>query len=151
MTPEESAVTDHLTGIANARSLSAHLKREFARANREDSTIGLLVCDLDGFKQVNDRFGHLKGNEVLQAVARNFALLEAQQVGITHTGDPETAVVRLIHRAHVVPARNHLMQGVMGEHAVPKNAKAAAILADLPAALTAIDELSAGLAPVASN
>jgi diguanylate cyclase (GGDEF)-like protein/putative nucleotidyltransferase with HDIG domain len=66
---EESAVTDHLTGIPNARSLAIHLKRELARASREKSSIGVLVCDLDGFKQVNDRFGHLKGNEVLQAVA----------------------------------------------------------------------------------
>jgi len=66
---EESAVTDHLTGIPNARSLAIHLKRELARAGREKSTVGVLVCDLDGFKQVNDRFGHLKGNEVLQGVA----------------------------------------------------------------------------------
>ena len=66
---EESAVTDHLTGIPNARSLAIHLKRELARSSRENSTIGVLVCDLDGFKQVNDRFGHLKGNEVLQHVA----------------------------------------------------------------------------------
>jgi diguanylate cyclase (GGDEF)-like protein/putative nucleotidyltransferase with HDIG domain len=66
---EESAVTDHLTGIPNARSLAIHLKRELARASREKSTIGVLVCDLDGFKQVNDRVGHLKGNEVLQGVA----------------------------------------------------------------------------------
>ncbi len=66
---EESAVTDHLTGIPNARSLAIHLKRELARAGRDKSTIGVLVCDLDGFKQVNDRFGHLKGNEVLQNVA----------------------------------------------------------------------------------
>lgn len=66
---EESAATDHLTGLANARSLSEHLKRELARAARESSTIGVLVCDLDGFKPVNDRFGHLKGNEVLQLVA----------------------------------------------------------------------------------
>jgi len=66
---EESAVTDHLTGIPNARSLAIHLKRELARASRDKSTIGVLVCDLDGFKQVNDRFGHLKGNEVLRVVA----------------------------------------------------------------------------------
>jgi diguanylate cyclase (GGDEF)-like protein/putative nucleotidyltransferase with HDIG domain len=66
---EESAATDHLTGLANARSLAAHLTRELARASRENATIGVLVCDLDGFKPVNDRFGHLKGNEVLQLVA----------------------------------------------------------------------------------
>ncbi len=67
---EESAVTDHLTGVPNGRALAAHLGRELQRAAREESTIGVLVCDLDGFKQVNDRFGHLKGNEVLQFVAR---------------------------------------------------------------------------------
>jgi diguanylate cyclase (GGDEF)-like protein len=66
----ESAVTDHLTGVPNARSLAIHLQREFARAGREESTLGVLVCDLDGFKQVNDRFGHLTGNEVLQRVAK---------------------------------------------------------------------------------
>jgi diguanylate cyclase (GGDEF)-like protein/putative nucleotidyltransferase with HDIG domain len=67
---EKMAVTDHLTGVPNARSLELHLHRELARAQREDTTVGVLVCDLNGFKQVNDRFGHLKGNEVLQAVAK---------------------------------------------------------------------------------
>jgi diguanylate cyclase (GGDEF)-like protein/putative nucleotidyltransferase with HDIG domain len=69
----ESAVTDHLTGVPNARSLAVHLQRELARAGREESTLGVLVCDLDGFKQVNDRFGHLVGNEVLQRVAKGLA------------------------------------------------------------------------------
>jgi diguanylate cyclase (GGDEF)-like protein/putative nucleotidyltransferase with HDIG domain len=66
---ENLAVTDHLTGIPNARSLALHLERELSRAARENATVGVLVCDLNGFKQVNDRFGHLKGNEVLQLVA----------------------------------------------------------------------------------
>jgi diguanylate cyclase (GGDEF)-like protein len=67
---ENLAGTDHLTGIANARSLALHLDRELSRASRDNSTIGLLLCDLNGFKQINDRFGHLKGNQVLQEVAR---------------------------------------------------------------------------------
>lgn len=67
---ENLAGTDHLTGIANARSLSLHLDRELSRASRDNSSIGVLLCDLNGFKQVNDRFGHLKGNQVLQEVAR---------------------------------------------------------------------------------
>jgi diguanylate cyclase (GGDEF)-like protein len=69
----ESAVTDHLTGVPNARSLAVHLQRELARASREGCTLGVLVCDLDGFKQVNDRFGHLTGNAVLQRVAKGLA------------------------------------------------------------------------------
>jgi diguanylate cyclase (GGDEF)-like protein len=67
---KESATTDHLTGIPNARALALHLNQELERARRNQSQVGVLVCDLDGFKQVNDRFGHLKGNEVLQTVAK---------------------------------------------------------------------------------
>src|SRR4029077_1843481 len=67
---ERSAVTDMLTELPNARSLFLHLDSELSRAKRTDQTIAVLVCDLDGFKQVNDRFGHLEGNRVLRAVAR---------------------------------------------------------------------------------
>ena len=67
---EETAATDHLTGIPNARALAVHMELELQRAARENSRIGVLVCDLDGFKQVNDRFGHLAGDEVLRTVAQ---------------------------------------------------------------------------------
>ena len=67
---ENSATTDFLTGLPNARSLFLHLNREVARSEREGTTLVVLVCDLDGFKQVNDRFGHLQGNRVLQLFAQ---------------------------------------------------------------------------------
>jgi diguanylate cyclase (GGDEF)-like protein len=67
---ERSAVTDMLTELPNARSLFMHLDAELARARRTDQTIAVLVCDLDGFKQINDRFGHQEGNRVLRAVAQ---------------------------------------------------------------------------------
>jgi len=67
---EASAATDHLTGIPNSRALAIHLEQELQTAAREQARIGLLVCDLDGFKQVNDRFGHSTGDEVLRRVAK---------------------------------------------------------------------------------
>jgi diguanylate cyclase (GGDEF)-like protein/putative nucleotidyltransferase with HDIG domain len=67
---ESSATTDYLTGLPNARSLFQHLETELSRCERTDSGVTLLVCDLDGFKQVNDRFGHLEGNRVLRTVAK---------------------------------------------------------------------------------
>jgi diguanylate cyclase (GGDEF)-like protein/putative nucleotidyltransferase with HDIG domain len=67
---ESSATTDYLTGLPNARSLFLHLDGELARCRRTNTPLAVLVCDLDGFKQVNDRFGHLEGNKVLRAVAR---------------------------------------------------------------------------------
>ena len=67
--PESSATTDYLTGLPNARSLFIELQRELSRAARDHSDLSVVVCDLDGFKHINDRFGHTKGNEVLRAVA----------------------------------------------------------------------------------
>ena len=67
---ESSATTDALTGLPNARSLFLHLENELARCRRQGIPLAVLVCDLDGFKQINDRFGHLEGNRILRTVAQ---------------------------------------------------------------------------------
>jgi putative nucleotidyltransferase with HDIG domain len=67
---ERSATTDFLTQLPNARSLFLHLDRELARSKRFNVPLAVLVCDLDGFKQLNDKLGHLEGNRVLSGVAR---------------------------------------------------------------------------------
>jgi diguanylate cyclase (GGDEF)-like protein/putative nucleotidyltransferase with HDIG domain len=66
---ESSASTDYMTGLPNARSLFLHLDGELARCRRLNSPLVVLVCDMNGFKQVNDKFGHLEGNKVLHKVA----------------------------------------------------------------------------------
>ena len=66
---ESSATTDYLTNLPNARSLFLQLDSELSRGTRSELPLAVLVLDLDGFKQVNDRFGHLEGNKVLRAVA----------------------------------------------------------------------------------
>src|SRR5579872_3401121 len=66
---ENSATIDYLTNLPNARSLFLRLDSELARCRRMNIPLGVLVCDLDGFKQVNDCFGHLTGNKVLSSVA----------------------------------------------------------------------------------
>ena len=67
---ESSATTDYLTGLPNARSLFLQLDRELARCKRDGKTLTVMVSDMDGFKQVNDRFGHLEGNRVLRLFAQ---------------------------------------------------------------------------------
>jgi diguanylate cyclase (GGDEF)-like protein/putative nucleotidyltransferase with HDIG domain len=66
---EDSATTDYLSGLPNARSLFLRLDSEVARCKRNREPLCVVVCDLDGFKQINDRFGHLEGNKVLRLVA----------------------------------------------------------------------------------
>jgi diguanylate cyclase (GGDEF)-like protein len=66
---EDSATTDYLSGLPNARSLFLRLDEELARCRRTGGPLCVVVCDLDGFKQVNDHLGHLEGNRVLKLVA----------------------------------------------------------------------------------
>lgn len=68
---ENSATTDYLTELPNARSLFLHLDRELARCKRLNTTLTVMVCDLDGFKQINDRFGHLEGNRILRHFSKS--------------------------------------------------------------------------------
>lgn len=63
---ESSATTDYLTGLPNARSLFMHLAQEVGRCRRMKTSLAVLVCDIDGFKQINDSFGHLEGDKLLR-------------------------------------------------------------------------------------
>ena len=90
---ERSAVTDMLTELPNARSLFLHLDSELARAHRSGHTIAVLVCDLDGFKQINDRYGHLEGNRVLRAVARGLRLQCREYDTVARLGGDEFVLV----------------------------------------------------------
>ncbi len=63
------AITDALTGLYNRRHLMQQLELEFARAERYDMPLSVLMIDIDHFKHVNDQFGHQVGDKVLQHVA----------------------------------------------------------------------------------
>ena len=65
---ESSATNDYLTGLPNARALFIQLDRELARCQRETSNVSVMVCDLNGFKQINDRYGHLEGDKTLSSL-----------------------------------------------------------------------------------
>lgn len=67
---QEQAVTDELTSLANRRQFLDALAHELARSARTGETTSLVLCDLDDFKNVNDRFGHPTGDEVLRVIGR---------------------------------------------------------------------------------
>ncbi len=62
-------LTDSLTGVYNRRYIDRRLLEEIARARRHDTQLSCLYLDIDHFKQINDRLGHLAGDEVLREVA----------------------------------------------------------------------------------
>jgi diguanylate cyclase (GGDEF)-like protein/putative nucleotidyltransferase with HDIG domain len=90
---ESSATTDYLTGLPNARSLFLHIDQELARAKRNGKSLTVMVGDLDGFKQINDRFGHLEGNRVLQLFARQTRKTCREYDYVARLGGDEFVVV----------------------------------------------------------
>jgi len=69
----EAAATDRLTGLANRRRLEEAAANERARAQRHRHPLSAVLFDIDWFKQVNDRFGHETGDQVLREVAQRLA------------------------------------------------------------------------------
>lgn len=64
------ATYDELTGLFNRARIIENLRNELARANREQSPVGIVLADIDKFKSVNDTFGHNVGDAVLREAAR---------------------------------------------------------------------------------
>jgi diguanylate cyclase (GGDEF)-like protein len=101
------AHTDPLTGLANRRHLFERLESEFSRAQRYRRPFCLLYIDMDGFKAINDQFGHLFGDEILRGTARSMqAVLRATDLLARIGGDefavllPETDLVGAQHVAN---------------------------------------------------
>jgi diguanylate cyclase (GGDEF)-like protein/putative nucleotidyltransferase with HDIG domain len=67
---EDTASTDFLTGLPNARAICLNLEKELARSKRSGTRLAVMLCDLNGFKSVNDSFGHLVGNKLLNEVGK---------------------------------------------------------------------------------
>ncbi|ASU40476.1 GGDEF domain-containing protein [Herbaspirillum sp. meg3] len=78
---ERLALEDDLTGLANRRQFDLSLQEEFSRAMRNGDSLGLVMVDVDHFKQYNDIYGHLAGDQCLRKVGR---VIKGQQ---TRPGD----------------------------------------------------------------
>jgi diguanylate cyclase (GGDEF)-like protein len=86
-------VTDPLTGAFNRRFLQTEAARAFARASRGEESLSAIAFDLDRFKEVNDRFGHLGGDAVLKRVAAELRLLVRETDFLGRFGGEEFLIV----------------------------------------------------------
>jgi diguanylate cyclase len=86
---QQQSVTDHLTGLANRRRLIDALEVVFGDHQAEPRGIAFLFVDLNGFKRVNDAFGHPVGDEVLRQVATRFASALAPNDLLARVGGDE--------------------------------------------------------------
>jgi diguanylate cyclase (GGDEF)-like protein/PAS domain S-box-containing protein len=88
-----SANHDELTGLPNRRLLQDRFEQSLARARRESARIALLMLDLDGFKAINDHFGHQIGDQVLKQVAARLAQHVRQLDTVARLGGDEFVIV----------------------------------------------------------
>lgn len=65
---KELSITDPLTGLYNRRHFQNHLQEIWELAKRNHATISIIMCDIDHFKEVNDHYGHMMGDQVLKEV-----------------------------------------------------------------------------------
>ena len=85
---QEDSLTDPLTGLPNRRSMFVHLSRELARAERLKSEVAIIVMDIDGFKAINDSYGHNVGDHALREVAHALqGALRPYDLCVRYAGD----------------------------------------------------------------
>lgn len=102
------AMTDSLTGLSNRRAILSEFNRLFAQAQREQKYVLVAVIDLDGFKGINDTYGHQAGDQLLRGVAAQLqACLRASDI-LGRTGGDEFVVIAL--GAAAEPANPNGMQ-----------------------------------------
>ena len=100
-----TSVSDPLTGACNREHLDARLAEEVSYARRHSVELGLIMFDIDHFKQVNDKFGHQAGDQVLVALVSHVAEQIRGEDLLGRYGGEEFAIVLrttdLYHTAHI--------------------------------------------------
>ena len=88
-----SASIDELTGIANRAAFNAELEKAVALAQRGDERLGVILLDVDHFKQVNDTHGHLVGDDVLRAYGRRLRRVDPDNCFAARLGGDEFGLI----------------------------------------------------------
>ncbi len=90
---QELVRTDPLTGVGNRRAFEERFSWEFQLASRHGHPLSLLILDLNGFKEVNDRLGHETGDRVLRQVAQTLVRVSREEDGVFRFGGDEFAIL----------------------------------------------------------
>ncbi|WP_027672126.1 GGDEF domain-containing protein [Rheinheimera baltica] len=90
---EKMATTDELTGLFNRREILRLLALEISRSTRQQSTLSIMMLDLDDFKAINDNYGHLTGDQTLKHAAECFSRIVRKTDFIGRIGGEEFLIV----------------------------------------------------------
>jgi diguanylate cyclase (GGDEF)-like protein len=110
---QEDSLTDPLTGLPNARALFQYLDRELARAMRVEADVAVIVMDVNGFKAINDSYGHHVGDRTLREVGRALrAAIRTYDMCVRYAGDEFIAVLSGCDREEAETKRQELQDAV---------------------------------------
>jgi diguanylate cyclase (GGDEF)-like protein/putative nucleotidyltransferase with HDIG domain len=110
---QESALTDSLTGLPNSRYMYSFFDQERSRSERHGYALVLMMMDLDGFKRINDTFGHHVGDEILRRVAQlSRVQVRAGDTLIRYAGDEFVAVLHRVTPDMVLEMKMRLQTAV---------------------------------------
>jgi len=110
---QEDSLTDPLTGLPNRRSMFVHLSRELSRAERLKSQVALIVMDIDGFKTINDSYGHHIGDRALREVSLALqGALRHYDLCVRYAGDEFIVVLTDCSRETAEAKRRELQERV---------------------------------------
>ena len=105
---EHVTVVDALTGLYNQRYLYDTLKREYNRSDRFNLKLSLIIMDIDNFKNINDTFGHQRGDEIIKEVAKLLqVMLRGYDFAVRYGGDEFIIVLsqNTVIGSHIVAER----------------------------------------------
>ena len=104
-----AAETDSLTGIANRLKMNAVVDELFEMANKEQKHLGVEMMDVDYFKEVNDTYGHSKGDELLVSLANVLKKITDNKIFVARYGGDEFVIfyydmtdAEIIEKAHLI-------------------------------------------------
>jgi len=108
------SVRDALTGCFNRGGINTYLPREMKRAQRYNSPIAILLCDLDHFKRINDNYGHQAGDLVLQKVVAKMQKMMRDDIDwiARYGGEEFLLVLPLTHLDDAVAVAERLRRGI---------------------------------------
>jgi diguanylate cyclase (GGDEF)-like protein len=115
---EELAIRDGLTGLANRRHFDEQMERKWRRGSRHQSPLAVLMIDVDHFKDFNDRYGHLAGDDCLRGVGRVIAdaVRRGSEIAARIGGEEFALLMPDTDLAGAYAVAESILRGVRGLH-----------------------------------
>ncbi|HEY8964350.1 MAG TPA: sensor domain-containing diguanylate cyclase [Alphaproteobacteria bacterium] len=110
---KQMALVDPMTRLWNRRGIMTLMEREWAEAERQHTTLGVIVADIDHFKSINDTFGHAGGDDVLKSVGRTLLSAIRAEDAVGRMGGEEFLIILpRMHPREIMTAAERIRSAV---------------------------------------